>query len=259
MKKIGILFLVLVLLAQSIAVSALTAGEAREEWKDAKQVSREKQQIHRDAKIKFAGNKSDENRQKVVDTGKDVLNAALDEAEAWLVWKRLEAEESSDVPDDIKEDIEDDVEANLAKIDDLREDVDGVTNQLELGLVFLKMVGKYAELLTDVARNSGNLWVYKANEYIDTINDYEAKLRAEAEGMDNNDEILEKLDMAKDALDEARENVDKAEASYEQVVLPGTPLIKFAEGNNYLRTAKTNMLSAHSSLNQAYRLMLRGG
>jgi len=74
--------------------------------------------------------------------------------------------------------------------------------------------------------------------------------------MDNNADIIEKLDLARNDLDEARSNIDNAESSYEQVVLPGTPLIKFSEGNNYLRIARTNLLSGHNNLNQAYNLML---
>lgn len=257
-KTATALFLIILILMQSTAVAALTAIEAKKEWRDAKQVSLDKQEIHRDAKIEFAANKSEENRQEVVDTGKEVLHAALDEAEAWLVWKDLEAEENPDLPDDLKDTIHADVETNLAKIDELRTDVDGISNQIELGLVFLKIVGKYIELLTDVARDSGMILVYRANVQLDTAEDYEAKLREEAGKIDDNDAIIDKLDSVKDDLEEARSNVDKAESSYEQVVLPGTPLIKFQEGNNYLRVARTNLLSAMSNLNQAYNLMLRG-
>lgn len=256
-KTVIVFFLIAILLMQSVAVSALTESDAKQAWKDAKQVSKEKQEIHRDAKIKFAGDKSEENRQEVVDTGKETLHAALDEVEAWLIWKDLEAEENPDLPDDLKETISEDVDTNLAKIDELRTDVDGVSNQLELGIVFLKMVGKYLELLTDVARDSGRIYVHIADTYIDTAEEYESKLRVEAEKMDNNDAIIEKLDMAKSDIIEAKRNVNQAESSYEQVVLPGTPLIKFSEGNNYLRVAKTNLLSAHSNLNQAYNLMLK--
>jgi hypothetical protein len=45
----------------SIAVSALTESDAKQDWRDAKQVSCDTQQIHRDAKIEFAEDKSDEN------------------------------------------------------------------------------------------------------------------------------------------------------------------------------------------------------
>ena len=257
MKKISIVLLLIALLfVQTVAVCALTAYEAKDEWKDLRQVSKDLQQEHRDAKVKFAGNKSDSNRQEVVDTGKEVLHAALDEVEAWLIWKDLEAQENDDVPDDIKDSISEDVDANLDKIEELRTDVDGIENQLRLGLVFLKMIGKYSELLTDVARNSGYLWVYKGNTLLDKAEDYEAKLRDAAENIEDNEEILDKLDEAVEALEEARENVEKAEGAYEEVVLPGTPLIKFSEGNNYLRVARTNLLSAHSYMNQAYRLML---
>lgn len=258
-KRTGIVFILIVLLLmKSIAVSALTESDAKQDWRDAKQVSHDKQQIHRDAKIVFAGDKSEENRQAVVDTGKETLHAALDEAEAWLIWKDIEANENPDLPDDLKETISEDVQTNLDKIDELRTDVNGVDNQLELGLVFLKMIGSYHELLTDVARDWGKILVHLGNTRLDTAEDYESKLRAEAENMENNADIMDKLDLARNDLDETRSNVDKAESSYDQVVLPGTPLIKFAEGNNYMRTARTNLLSALSNLNQAYNMMLRG-
>jgi len=257
MKKISIAFLIVVLLIfQVIAVSALTSSEAKQEWQNAKQASGEKQETHRDAKIKFAGDKSEENKQAVVDTGKEALMAALDEVEAWLVWKNIEAQENPDVPEELKEAVSSDVDANIAKISELRVDVNGIDNQLELGLVFLKMVGKYAELLADVARDSGKILSSLGEKYLGKAEEYEGKLRAEAENMENNAEILAKLDTAKSSIAEARSNVEKAKASYEQVRLPGTPLIKFAEGNNYLRVAKTNLISAHSSLNQAYLLMM---
>jgi len=58
---------------QNIAVSALTESDAKQDWRDAKHVSQDTQQIHRDAKIEFAEDKSDKNRQAVVDTGKEAL------------------------------------------------------------------------------------------------------------------------------------------------------------------------------------------
>ena len=188
------------------------------------------------------------------------MNAALDEAEAWLNWKKAEAEENVDVPDDLKNTIKSDINTNLEKVDGLRADVANIKNQLELGLTFLKMIGKYGELLTDVARDTGKIFVYKGNLHLDTAEDYEAKLRAEAEKISSNGAIIEKLDMAKDSIEEARSNVDKAESSYNQVVLPGTPFIKFAEGNDYMRVARTNLISAIANMKSAYDLMLtRGG
>lgn len=255
-KPVIAFFLISLLMMQCTVVAALTESEAKQACRDAKTVSLEKQEIHLDTKIKFAGNKSEENRQEVVDTGKDVLFAALDEAEAWLVWKDLEAKSNTDLPDDLKYTIHEDVETNLAKIDELRTDVDGIENRLQLGLMYLKMVGKYVELLTDVARDSGKILVYIGNTRIDTAEDIESKLRSETGNMDDNDYIIEKLDAAKADLEEAQSNVKKAENSYNLVVLPGTPLIKFQEGNNYMRVAKTNLISAQSNLHQAFTLML---
>lgn len=245
------------LLTQVLAVSA-TVSDAKTDWQDAKAVSKEKQQAHRDAKVDFAANKSDENKQAVIDTGKDSLHAALNEVEAWLTWKNLEAQENTEVPAEIKESIETDVQSNLATIDELRTEVDAVENQLGLGIVFLKMIGKYFELIADVARNTGSMWIFVANEKADTIEQYENKLRTAAEGMDNNDAIIERLDDAKDELESARVNIDQAEGAYAEVKIPGKPLVKFSEGNNNLKAARMNLISATQSLNQAFALIARG-
>ena len=156
----------------------------------------------------------------------------------------------------MKQTIEEDVNVNLAKIDVLREKVDAIETRLDLGVVFLEMVGKYFELLSDVAGDKGKIWVHIANTRADTIEEYEAELREVAEGMDDNDDIIEKLDLAVSELESARENINNAEAVYEEVVYPGQPLIKFSEGNNYLRAARANLLSAHRYLNDAFNLMV---
>ncbi|WP_340818853.1 hypothetical protein [Methanolobus sp. WCC4] len=253
------LFILALVLLQPLAAAASTASEAKQDWFDAKERSMDAQEAHREAKIAWAVDKTDENNQAVIDTGKDALNAALDEAEAWLIWKDLEAGENPVIPDELKEDIHNDVDINLQKIEGLREDVDAVENRLDLGLVFLKMVGSYMELMTDVARNSGNMWVHIADTKADTAEEFETKLREVAEDMDDNEGIIEKLDMAKAEIESARENIDNAEDEYEQVVLPGTPLVKFSNGNNYLRIAKGNLISAHGHLNQAYTMIVTGG
>ena len=92
-----------------------------------------------------------------------------------------------------------------------------------------------------------------------TKKEYEQQLREAAQEMEDNEDILEYLDTAKSDLESAARNVDNAEAAYEQVVIPGMPLIKFAEGNNYLKVARTNMLSAHRNLNSAFhQISVRG-
>lgn len=255
---ITVLLVVLVLL-QAVAVSALTASDAKQDWFTSKQESQEAQTKYNTAKLDFAADQSTENNQKIIDTGKDVLNAALDEVEAWLIWKNLEAVENSQVPEELKDSIEADVEVNLAKIDLLRADVANIENKFELGVVFLKMIGKYVELLADVGRNSGKMWVHIGETHATTIENYETKLRATASEISDNDEIIQKLDLAEQELESARRNINNAETAYEQVKVPGTPLIKFSEGNNYLKIAKTNLLSAHRYLNQAYNLIIIGG
>jgi hypothetical protein len=241
------------------AVHALTAADAKQDWLEAKQASLDAQVAHKEAKIDWAADKTDENNQRVIDTGKDSLHAALDEVEAWLVWKQLEVEENPSIPADLRTSIGDDVDANLAKIDGLRDDVDAIETRLDLGITFLRMVGEYLELLTDVARDSGFVWVHVAQTYADTADGYEEKLRSAAEGMPDNAAIIEKLDRARDDIDGAYENIENARDEYEQVVLPGKPLLRFSNGNNYLRIARGDLLSAHGSMNQAYALMVAQG
>lgn len=255
-KKLLLICMFLLLILQPLAIAASNSMEAKQEWKDFKEISLEKRQANNEAKTAYQGNKSAENEQEVIDTGKEVLYAALDEAEAWLIWKNFEVEENDEMPDDLAHAIEADVETNLAKIDGLRAEVEDIDNRLELGVVTLRMVGKYFELLTDVSRNSGKVWVYIADKRADKLEEYEEKLRTAAEDIEDNTEILERLDTAKSEIAQARENIDAAEAAYENVQMPGTPLIKFAEGNKHLRDAKLNMLNAHTNLRQAFRVIL---
>lgn len=260
MKKVllGIL-LISLLLVQAVAVTALTASEAKQDWLDAKEESLAAQEYHQEMKVLHAGDPSDENEQKVIDSGKDVLHAALDEVEAWLIWKDLEVEENDDVPEDLKDAIQSDVNDNLDVIEELRSDVDDVDNRLELAIVFLKMIGSYFELLEDVARNSGLTWVHIGNTYADNVEEYYLGLKDQAEDLEDNEEILELLYDAELELSEARENIDDAQDAYQRIGQDNQPLIKFAEGNNYLRTAKINLLSAHGYLHEAYREMAARG
>lgn len=257
MKRLTTMFIVLaLLLVQVVAVSALTAGEAKDDWLDLKEERMELDAVHKSAKLDYAADKTPENAEAVVDTGKDLLNTALDEAEAWLVWKEIEAEEDDRVPQYMKDTVSEDVNTNLEKIDVLREDVDAVTTQLELGIVALKMIGKYFELLADVARDTGLMWVHIGNSQAEKIADYEAQLRETAEEI-GDDEAMEHLDLALDELEIAKRNIDNAEDTYDLVRIPGTPLIKFAEGNNYLRAARSNLLGANMHLNHAYQALVR--
>lgn len=251
MKKIAIL-VVFLLLCQSVL--ALSASDAKQGWLDAKRVTLEKRSVHQGAKLVFAGNKSEENRQYVVDTGKDVLYSALDEAETWLLWKRAEIEEDTRVPEDLSAKIDADIDTNLGKISDLRTEADNVKNQLELGVTWLKMVGKWAELLADVARDSGKVWVYIGETQADKITEFELKLREAAR---DDADVLAKLDLVKLELEIAKRNIANADLTYDLVKVPGTPLIKFSEANNYLRAARANLINAHRYLNQAYLEIVR--
>jgi hypothetical protein len=255
-RRLALIALVMgLLLIQPLDVNALTASEAKQAWIAAKEASRKAQEAHRKANIDWAASKTDENNQKVIDTGKAALQAALNEVEAWLTWTDLEVKENPEIPENLKATIHNDVTANLAKIDVLRGEVDAVGNRIQLATVFLKMIGKYIELVTDVARNTGLVWVHIAETYADTVEDYEAELRTAAKGASNESDVLAKLDQARSDLDKARTNIGLAEAEYTLVKLPGNPILKFANGNNYLRIARNDLLAAHASIKQAYLLL----
>ena len=251
-KLIIVMAFVLLLLVQAVSVVALTSDEAEKAWKESKKKSKDAQDTHREAKVDFAVNKSETNKKAVVDTGKAALKAALDEAEAWLKWKKADANENTEVPKYLKDTIILDVDKNLAKIELLRNDVENVKTQFELGIVFLKMIGKYFEVLADVARNVGAVWVYLGETRADKISSYETKLREAAKSISNNEDIIAKLDDAKKELGIAKRNIANAKDTYKLVKIPGTPLIKFSEGNNYLKAAKSNLLAAHGHLNKAF-------
>ncbi len=244
------------LLFQVGVVSAATSGEAKQNWLAEKQARIEADAAYRQAQLDYAANKTSENEQKIVDTAKTVLGAALDEAEAWLNWKKAESEEDTAVPENIRQNIVNDVVKNLAKIDGLREEVSGIETRLEVGTVFLKILGAYVELLVDVARNTGAAWTYIAYQRAGVAADYETKLRTAAEKLDNNNEIIAKLDIVKAEISLAKNKINTAEASYEKVFLPGTPLIKFSEGNGYLRQARENLINAHFQLTRAFDLIV---
>ncbi|MBN1683286.1 hypothetical protein JW865_07020 [Candidatus Bathyarchaeota archaeon] len=256
-KKITPLIIIIGLLfSQPLNLKALSSSEAKQIWIQSKEVSRIAQQEHVQANIDWASNKTSENNLRVIDTGKYALHAALNEAEAWLIWVNLEVKENPEVPNDLKQTIEQDVNSNIAKINDLRAEVDEVDNRLELGIVFLKMVGKYLELVTNVAKNTGLVWVHTANTYADIIEEYEVEIREAGVNAQNKDEIIAQLDKTVQEISKARSNINLAETEYLQVTIPGNPILRFSNGNQYLRLARNNLLSAHSYLKQAYRLLV---
>ncbi len=254
MKKTLLVAVVAALLFVQMGAANVFAA-SKEEWQAAKQERQTAEETYHQAQLDYAADKTPENNQKVIDTAKEVLDAALTEAEEWLNWKNADAQ-ASDAPAEIKANISSDVSKNLAKINTLRAEVDGIETRLDVGVVFLKMIGAYVELLADVARNTGAVWVYTGTGLVDKAADYEAQLRTTAEELDNNSDIIAKLDIAKSELDTARSKIDVAEDAYKKVVLPGTPLIKFAEGNGYLRQARTNLLNAQAQLAHAYSLII---
>ena len=256
MKSFVSAFLVIVCLA-SWSVPALAAGVAdtRQEWLQAQQTRIAADATYKQAQIDYRASKTPENDKEVVDTAKALMNAALDEAAAWLRWKDAEAQGDPRVPAEIRNAISADVAANLQKIVGYRADVAAIQAQIQIPGVFLKLVGGYTGLLTDVARNSGALWAAIGTSWVETASTYATKLRTAAADVSDNAEILAALDAADAAIAKARTNVAAAKDAYALVRLPGTPFIKFAQGNASLRLAQTQLLEAQAQLVRAFTLI----
>jgi hypothetical protein len=181
------------------------------------------------------------------------MNDALDEAEAWLNWKKLEAQNDARVPSEIRNNITEDVATNLKKIEGFRSDVAGVKTRLQAAGVFLKLVGGYVELLTDVARNTGAMWGSIGDTLIATTEGYEAKLRTAAAGRED---LVAKLDIVKSEIAVAKSKLAMAKAAYLLVKLPGTPLVKLSEGNVYLREAQRNLVQAQTRMRAVFNTLV---
>jgi hypothetical protein len=238
--------------------AALAESGSREDWIAAEQARLAADAEYRQALLSYQTDKTPENEEALIEAAKKAMDSALDAADAWLVWKESEAESDSRVPESIKTNISNDVAKNRAKIETLRSDVSNVQTQLQAGLVFLKLVGSYVELLADVARNTGSMWVHIGEQWVTKTEGYEADLREAAEKLSDNSAIIAKLDVAKGELATAKSKVALAKTAYEKVRLPGTPFVKFAEGNAYLRQAQTNLLNAQAQLVGVFTLIGQG-
>jgi len=255
MRKLLILLALLSLLLPTFAANAASAEDARQTWQNAIAARLSADVAYKQATEKYQKDKTPENDAGVIDAAKAALRSVLNEAEAWLNWKNAEAQANPYASDEIKQNIGADVNKNLAKISGLRQEVDAIDNRIEVATVFIKIAGSYVELLADVARNTGAVWVEWGNKLIATAESLEAKLR---EAATDNTPALAALDKAKTELTESREHANEAAAAYKLVTLPGTPLIKFAEGNKHLRLARLNLLTAQEYLAEAWRLIAAG-
>lgn len=220
---------------------ALSQSEAKSAWIQAQQVRLEADTAYRQAQVDYNKNPKPAEEQALITAAKTLMNDALDEAEAWLVWKDIEAKNDARVPSDIRANISADVAKNTEKIKGYRTDVAGVTTRAQSALVFLKIVGGYAGLLTDVARNTGAMWASIGDKLVITAESYEAKLRTAAA---DRPELIAKLDIVKSEIDLAKNKISMAKAAYLLVKLPGTPFIKLGEGNGYLQEARVNLTQA---------------
>ena len=69
-KTVITCFIIGLLLFQPIIAFALTSSEAKQAWYDAKEDSREAKLAYREAQLEWATNKTEENKDFVIETGK---------------------------------------------------------------------------------------------------------------------------------------------------------------------------------------------
>ena len=255
-KTIFIFAIIAIFLLQVVAVSA-TAEETKIAWKDAKEISKEKRNEYRDVQKEFRKNNSEENRELLIEAGKETLHAGLNEAEAWLLWREEKSKEDTKFPEELKEEIQSSIDENLAKIESLREEIDAIETQIELGVTFIDMLFKYREVLSDVSKHTGNSLIYLAEQKLEKSTEFEEKLRVIAEGYEH-EAALESLDNVKESLNSAKEHIDEADEKYDSITVPGKPIITFHEGNKHLKDARKSLIDAHKNLREAYRLLLNG-
>jgi hypothetical protein len=254
MKKILTIILVVCFVFQTGIV--LAAG-TKQDWQDRKEIRAEKNEVHTQAKLDYQNDRTDKNNQLVIDSGKDLLNALLDEVEVWLLWQESRISQDDNVSVQLKEKVSTDVNNNLSKIKDLKDEVDAVQTKIQLGVISLKMVGSYLELLVDVARNSGLAWVEVGENLIEISSGYEEKLRAAAEVVKDNEEIISKLDLAESSVVLATTYINDAKDQYNQVVMPGTPLVKFGNGNKKISQARLELNKANQLLIQSLEMIIK--
>jgi hypothetical protein len=256
MKKILIIVLLGVFCLQTSNALAISDSSAKQDWLAGMKARVAKEEIHLTAKNTYKDDSSEENNQEVIKTGRELLAAVLDEVDYWLIWQKVKAENNSQVSSELQRKILDDVEKNQLKVEGLQKEVSEIDNRIELGVVFIKMIGSYLDLLTDVARNSGLAWVEVGYRLISVGVDYENKLREATEDIEDSAGIISKLDEAKTKLSEALEHVKVANGYYEKVKVPGQPLKNFTNGNVEIRNARNSLLSANQLLIESFKLIL---
>ncbi len=256
MKKTAYAVAVLALFVSSaFCVRAVSSSQAWKDWAEARGRRMQAEATYGAATLQDRQNKTPENDRIVVTAAKSLLNAWLDEAQTWLTWRDLEAQQNPDVPASIRKSIDGDVNRSMGKISELRDQVAAFKTVPEGIDVWVKLVGNYLNLTVDVARNSGAMWVAVGDKMLDTADNYEVRLRAAALRAGNSSSSRGKLDNAKSELAAARNEMRQADESYRQVVIPGEPVVMFNQGNSYLMQAKEHLINAQSQMAAAFNLI----
>ena len=248
MKKLFLIAVVL-LLFSSFAFADLES--ARLKWLEAKETHLGLQQEWRQAQLLVAANNTQENIENVIEKAKAALNAGLDEAIAFFEFHK-EKLTSADVSDELKATIESDLNKNIDVAEGLKDDVNAITTRAEVGVVSLKIIDAYLNLLVDVMRDTGLVFVEKANLRVEKLEEFRDTLQekvdiAPEDKKEDLDKLMESLNVH---IDEAKSAIDSAEEAYNSITKKEGSRIAFEKGNTLIRQSRSHMVLAFQDIRQ---------
>lgn len=252
MRNISIVFVLLVVFSSMV----FAHGDLKQEWIDAKAVHKEARDVWKEAQVLVNSVNTPENVRNVIDKAKISLNAGLDEAIAYFEFQKDKLLDS-DISDDLKVVIQADIDNNLGIANDLKNDVAGITTRLQIGIVTLKIVDKYLDLLVDIMRDTGLVFVEKGNNRHDKLDNFRDRIESNIPA-DSKSDYQELLDKIENNMNEAKSNINSAEAKYKSITQKQGSGVAFREGNNLMRQSNQNMKLAFENL-RLIVIRLRGG
>lgn len=255
MKKILAIFAVFLLF--SVVVLASIA-DARQTWLEARETHIELQQEWREAQQLVARENTPENVENVVNKAKVSLNSGLDEAIAFFELQK-EKLTTADVSDDLKQTIESDLNKNIDAAEALKDDVNSIQTRVEVGITSLKILDAYLNLLVDVMRDSGFVYVEKARLRVEKLEQFRDMLQEKVNlAPESKKQELEGLmdDLNKNIQD-AKDNIDEAEDNYKSITQKEGSRLKFQQGNTNIMQSRNEMLMAFQNIQQIVQVLRR--
>jgi len=245
MKKL--LSLIVILLFSAVVFASVE--DARLKWLDAKEKSLELRQEWQEAQRLVAANNTPENTANVIEKAKASLNSGLDEAVAFFEFHK-EKLTNEDISSDLKSTIESDINKNIDIANGLKNDVDAIKTRAEVGIVSLNIIDAYLNLLVDIMRDSGLVYVEKANLRVGKLEEWRDKLNEKIAlaPEDKKAELNRLMDDLNKNLDYAKQEINDAETKYRSITKKEGSGIAFAEGNTLIMKSRSHMVLAFEDM-----------